>query len=358
MDNFRSYASAALEPVTDGLTVVEGANGEGKTNLLEALGYLATLRSFRGAPGEALVAEDAEQAVVRAEGMRESRRLLVEAEINRRGRDRIRVNRQTLSKRAELAEAFQVTVFAPEDLVLIKGGPGERRGYLDELLAGLHPRHAAAQADLERVLKQRNALLKQVQGSRRLEGDTALTLEVWDHKMSEAGEALVRARRALCEALVEVVGAAYGALAAAAPRQERTHIGIAYRGSWEGSLADALQAARPDDLRRGVSTVGPHRDEVELTIGGTPARTHASQGEQRSLALALRLGGHRLATQRIGSAPVLLLDDVFSELDPHRSRALLAALPAGQAVLTTASGVPEGADPGLIVRIEHGRLVA
>ena len=356
LEDFRNYLSAELEPEPAGLTVIVGANGEGKTNLLEAIGYLATLRSFRGAPGEALVRVGATTGVVRAQARRDARNLLVEAELHPSGRDRVQVNRQPLKRSRDLLGALQVTVFSPDDLELVKGGPAGRRRYLDELLVALHPRHDATQTELDRVLKQRNALLRQAAG--RLTPEVRATLDVWDTKLAAAGEALVTARKGLTTALEPLVSDSYARVAAAARLRGATvDVGLGYAPSWQGALAEALALARTEDLRRAVTTVGPHRDDLLSWIGGLPTRTHASQGEQRSLALALRLGGHRLVTDRIGSSPVLLLDDVFSELDPDRSSALLEALPTGQALLTTASSPPPGSRPGLVVKVEGGELL-
>jgi len=330
--------------------VIAGENGEGKTNLLEAVGYLATLRSFRGAPGEALIRSGAAQAVVRADGAREGRRVLIEAELRPSGRDRVQVNRQALRRTRDLLGALQVTVFAPDDLRLIKGGPQERRELLDDLLVALHPRHDAARVEVERVLRQRGALLRSAAGHIRPSEDVLTTLDVWDTKLADAGTALVRAREGLVEALGPRCNEAYHELGLAAESRGRAVIRFDYRRSWSGGLLDALREARIDDLRRGVSTVGPHRDDLAIDLGGLPARTHASQGEQRSLALALRLSGHRIVTDRIGSSPILLLDDVFSELDPLRAAALLRVLPPGQTLLTSAGAVPEGAE--VIARVE------
>lgn len=352
LSDFRSYEAAEFVPHPEGLTVVAGRNGEGKTNLLEAVGYLATLRSFRGVPGEALIRHGAERAVVRAQVDRGGRGVLIEAELVASGRDRVQVNRQALRRARDLLGSFQVTVFSPDDLALVKGGPAERRDYLDELLVALHPRHDATQTELDRVTRQRNALLKSVAGVRQPPEDVVTTLDVWDRKLAVAGEALAAAREGLTRALEPFADACYAELAS--PSADR--VGLVYRRSWSGPLAEALFEARADDLRRGLTTVGPHRDELDLVIDGMPARTHASQGEQRSLALALRLAGHRVVTDRLETAPVLLLDDVFSELDDHRSAALLRALPTGQALLTTAGSLPPGVRPEAIWHVEDGKV--
>jgi len=360
--DYRNYESAELEPAPEGLTVIEGANGDGKTNLLEAIAYLATLSSFRGAPGEALIRHGAERGVVRAEVEREGRNLLLEVELHAAGRHRMMMNRQPVRRARDLLGALRVSVFSPDDLALVKGGPAGRRHYLDEVLVALRPANEALRADVERILRQRNALLKQAgwkRSGRHLSPDVASTLDVWDAKLTDAGEALAVAREDLVVALEPQVTKAYGQLAAG-----RGDVTLAYQRSWEGPLSSALAAARDDDLRRATTTVGPHRDEMSLAIAGgsrevpvpLPARTHASQGEQRSLALALRLGAHALVTETTGSSPVLLLDDVFSELDAARGAALLASLPQGQALLTTAGAAPADSSPARTVQVRSGRV--
>ena len=349
LTDFRNYVEADIS-FDPGLTALVGSNGEGKTNLLEALGYLATLQSFRGAPPDALVRCGTERATVRAEGTRDGRRILIEAEITPGGRGRVQINRQRLPRTRDLLGALRVTVFAPDDLTLVKGGPAGRRRYLDDLLVAIHPRHDALRSDLERILRQRNALLRQAAG--RLTPEISVTLEVWDAKLTEVGEALGEARAALVERLGPRLADAYERVA----RRSAT-VSARYEATWRtGGLARALVGVRREELRRGVSLVGPHRDELVLSIDGLPARTHASQGEQRSLALALRLAAHAEVTATVGEAPVLLLDDVFSELDPDRSEALLTHLPAGQTVLTTASGLPAGARPDRVLRVSGGRI--
>lgn len=349
LHDFRSYADAEL-PLAPGLTAIVGPNGHGKTNLLEAVGYLATLRSFRGAPTDALIRVGTEEAVVRAEGTNEGRAVLLEAELTTRGRGRVQVNKQRLARARDLLGWVRVTVFSPDDLELVKGGPGERRQYLDDTLVSLHRRNDALQRDLERILRQRNALLRQAGG--RLTDDVATTLDVWDAKLTETGEALADAREALVRDLAPVLAEAYAQVAGSA-----TPITATYQAPWRGAgLAAALADGRRDDLRRGITLVGPHRDELDLRIDGLPSRSHASQGEQRSLAWALRLASHLVVRDAVGTPPVLLLDDVFSELDPARSQGLLDGLPPGQTLLTTAGGLPPGARPELVVEVHDAEL--
>jgi DNA replication and repair protein RecF len=347
LHDFRNYESAELA-LPPGLTVIRGSNGEGKTNLLEAIGYLCSLDSFRGAPTEALVREGAAQAVVRGEGERQGRQLLVEAEIAPRGR--VTVNKQRLRRSSDLLDALRAGVFAPDDLELVKSGPSARRRYLDDTLVALSPKHDLLRRDLDRILRQRTALLRQSSG--RLTAGIAATLDVWDAKLAATGTALADARASLVTKLEPALAKAYADVA-----PEGGLIGAAYDAPWRAQgLTAALAASRTEELRRGVCLVGPHRDDLTLRINAMPARTHASQGEQRSMALALRLAAHRLVAEALDDVPILLLDDVFSELDPGRTEALLHHLPPGQAVLTTAGPLPRGAEPQLVVTVTAGRL--
>lgn len=347
LTDFRSYRELELE-LPPGLTVLVGDNGRGKTNLVEAVSYLSTLRSFRGAPSDALVRVGAERAVVRAEIDHDGREALVEAEVVPGGRGRVLVNRQRLARTRDLLGVVRTTVFAPDDLELVKGGPGGRRELLDDALVALRPADDLVRTEWERALRQRNALLKQVHG--RLDEAAALTLDVWDDKAARAGEQLTGLRAALVDRLVPLVRGAYAELSG-----EDSVVTMELRSGWRAEgLAAALRRHRDDDLRRGVTTVGPHRDELHLALDDLPLRTHASQGEQRCCALALRLGVHRLLAEEFGEPPVLLLDDVLSELDPDRAAALLRSLPPGQTLLTTAVGVPAGVEAALVGRVSTG----
>ena len=350
LTDFRNHEHDELE-LPPGLTAVTGANGAGKTALLEAIGFLSTLSSFRGATGDVLVRSGASSAVVRGEVERDGRELLIECEISG-GRTVAQLNRQRGARRRDLLDALRVSVFTLDDLVLVKGGPGERRRFLDDAMVQLRPRDDALRLELERVLRQRNTLLKQAAG--RLSDEIGLTLDVWDQKLVDVGVQIEARRAEISGALVPLVTEAYSRLAGAPVTVEVTH-----RPSWSGSasLAEALGGARAEDVKRRLSTVGPHRDDVDLVLSDLPARTQASQGEQRSLAVALRLGVHRLVTDRVGVSPVLLLDDVFSELDAGHSRALIELLPEGQALLSTAGELPEGIEPQCRLSLAGGKIL-
>jgi DNA replication and repair protein RecF len=358
LTDFRCYSEVDLVLPT-GVTVVSGANGEGKTSLLEALGWAATTRSFRGVPDAALVRSGKEAAYLRVNVQESDREQLMEAEIRAVGRNRVRVNRHPLTRARDLLGLVRVTVFAPDDLQLVKGGPAERRAYLDDLLVAVAPRYDAVRTEVDRVLKQRNALLRQ--GMRGPDADS--TLVVFDEQLVRAGSELVRGRLRLTDRLLPVVRDAYRGLAG-----DVDAVDAAYEAEWaEGSvtpdvddveelLRTALVTRRSAELDRGVTLVGPHRDEWRVRLAGLDARTHASQGEQRTLSLGLRLAGHRVCAEVVGTEPVLLLDDVFSELDPARAEALVAELPTGQTLITTASEVPGSVHPDRRLRVRAGHV--
>jgi DNA replication and repair protein RecF len=354
LHDVRNYHDISFD-LAVGVTAVLGDNGQGKTNLAEALAYLATLDSFRGATTDALVRVGAEQAVIRARLNVDDREVWIEAELSRQGRQRVLVNRQRLTRTRDLLGMVRVSVFAPDDLAMIKQGPGERRRFLDDTLVALAVKHDATRLELDRIVRQRNTFLKQVGGGRgRLDDTEELTLEVWDAKLVEVGERLGHARAVLVAHLGPLTAQAYEDLAGTSVAVE-----LRYEPAWRSvGLGAALKAARVDDLRRQVTTVGPHRDDVEFLLAGMPARTHASQGEQRTLALSLRLAAHRLITDRTGTAPLLVLDDVLSELDPSRATALLAQLPPGQVIITSASPLPPDARPDHTLVIRNGQVAS
>lgn len=343
--DFRSFHSAYFTPDPDGTTVLLAPNGTGKTSLLESVGYLGTGRSFRGATRDAMIRTGADDAYVRATVHDVGSEVLMEAQLSRHGRSRVQVNRQPARTRRDLADAVAVTTFAPEDVTVVRGGPSGRRDVLDDALALLDATAGALLEDVARVLRQRGALLRQLHG--RLDTAAAATLDVWDERLAMLGDDLAQRRGRLAVALDAVVGDLYCTLAAAV-----VPVGLAYAPSWSNGLEEALATSRNDDVRRGVSTIGPHRDDVLLTIDGRDARTQSSQGEQRSLALAIRIAVHQRVTDVRGRPPLLLLDDVFSELDPGRATRLLELLPIGQALLTTAVPPPPGLERADVVDVE------
>jgi DNA replication and repair protein RecF len=336
---FRSHVALEWEPHA-AVNVIVGDNGAGKTNLLEAVSYLATLRSFRGAPDEALVSHGAESAVVRGSVVHGPASTLIEIELRRRGPRRVQVNRSRLARSADLIGHVRIVAFLPEDLDIVKRGPALRRDLLDDAAVQLWPASYVERAEFERALRHRNAFLKQ--GS-----PDAVTLSVWDERFCQsAGRMMVRRARAL-SALSVHLGPAHEAVAG-----QKESVELTYRSSWTGELdagrpssdyvaelRQALEKAHRVDRDRRQTTVGPHRDDPTFLLAGHDARHHASQGEQRTLALAMRLATHRAITDSTDAHPILLLDDVFSELDPTRAAALTDALPEAQTLITTA-------DPG------------
>ncbi len=348
LTDFRSYAAAevALEP---GPSALVGPNGSGKTNLVEAVCYVASLASHRVGLTAPLVRLGAERAVVRAAVVRDGRRALVELELAPGRTARARVNAAPVPRPREVLGLLRTVLFAPEDLAMVKGDPAERRRMLDDLLVARAPRFAGVRADYERVLKQRNALLKSAAAARR-SGDLS-TLDAWDAHLARTGGELMWARIELVDALRPLVDKAYAAVAdgsEATTLEYRTSLadGMA-TGTDRTALTTALLAElarrRGEELDRGVSLVGPHRDDLVLGLGGLPARGYASHGESWSYALALRLAAYELLRSD-GSEPVLVLDDVFAELDAGRRGRLARLVTVAEQVLVTAAvpaDVPE-----------------
>jgi DNA replication and repair protein RecF len=350
LHDFRSYEQIdlALEP---GGNVFVGPNGQGKTNLVEAIDYLSTLGSHRVATDAPLVRSGADRAVIRADVRRDGRSALLEVEIVPGGSNRARVNKSPLPRARELIGLLRTVMFSPEDLALVKGDPSERRRFLDTLLVTRTPRLAGARADYDRVLRQRNSLLKTA-GLAHRSGSGAgslATLEVWDEHLAQAGADLLAGRLELVEALRPYVGSGYGKIAAT--NGTRVDVGLTYKASFDlpsgspdrevlaAALLAAIAARRGDELERGISLVGPHRDDVVLSIGDLPARGYASHGESWSLALALRIAAYDLLRSD-GDDPILILDDVFSELDKDR-RDHLADLVGGAEQFLVTAPVPQ-----------------
>jgi DNA replication and repair protein RecF len=363
VSDFRSWASAdlALEP---GPTVLVGSNGQGKTNLVEALGYVATLSSHRVPTDAPLVRAGAERAAVRAAIVADGRELRVEIEIAPGRANKAKLNGSPVTRPRDILGALRWVLFAPEDLAIVRGDPNERRRFLDDLVVARSPRMAGVRADYDRVLKQRAALLKSSGAARRSGGGSDLrTLDVWDSHLAEQGSQLLHARLEALRALRPHAVAGY---AEVAPQSALLRLDYSSSlaevlpeltdgsatpdtGLIEAALLAELARVRQAELERGVNLVGPHRDDVELALGELPVRGYASHGEGWSVALALRLGSYELlrADSPAGADPVLVLDDVFAELDANRREQLaLVASKAEQAIVTAAviSDVPEQLD--------------
>jgi DNA replication and repair protein RecF len=336
--DFRSHPAVEFRP-DPGVNVLVGANGSGKTSLLEAIGYLATLTSFRRSPDSALVRAGADAAITRGEFSSGPSEALVEIETPAAGRRRVLLNGKGGRSRADIAEVVAMVAFLPDDLDLVKRGPSYRREFLDDLAAQTWPVAGSEQADYDRAIRQRNALLRR-------EGRHAdvATLDVLDERVGRLG-AIVLARRLAAVALVAPEVSGLYADLGETPEAIGWRYASAGLGPLEGEpaaaelagpLLEAIAAARRADLDRRTTTVGPHRDDVVITLGGREARTMASQGEQRSITLGMRLAAAAILTERRGTTPVVLLDDVFSELDAARGHRLVARFPEGQVFVTTA----------------------
>ena len=360
LTDFRSYAGVELA-LGPGVTALVGPNGQGKTNLVEAIGYVATLTSHRVSTDAPLVRMGAERAIVRAAVVRDGRSTLVEIEITPGRANRARINRGPVPRAREVIGLLRTVLFAPEDLALVKGDPGERRRFLDDLLTARSPRFAGVRADYDRVLKQRTALLKSAGSAIRRGSGDVRTLDVWDAHLATAGAELLAGRLRLVDDLTAPVAEAY---AQVSDKQGDAVIG--YRCALGDDLVDAVRDApsggrellqarlleatgrmRPQELDRGVCLVGPHRDDLVLSLGQLPAKGYASHGESWSYALALRLASYELLRHEGGGDPVLVLDDVFAELDVGRRERLAALVGGAEQVLVTAA-VPQDVPEALV----------
>jgi DNA replication and repair protein RecF len=376
LSDFRNYATADVQLVA-GPNLFVGRNGQGKTNLVEAIGYLSTLGSHRVASDQALIRAGLDAAIIRARLEHGERSVLVEVQINRSGANRAQVNR-VAAKPRDLPRYAASVLFAPEDLALVRGDPGGRRRYLDQLLVQLHPRLAGVLADYDRVVRQRSTLLKSVRAARVADAQLT-TLEVWDERLAELGSQVIVERAALVERIRPHVAEAYRGIAG---DDHRADLGLrlSIQGDSDdddpvdagdplpsiapeevrGAFTAALARVRRAELDRGLTLVGPHRDDLVLTLNGLPARGYASHGESWSFALALKLAA--AATLRADSPlgdPVVILDDVFAELDQSRRRRLAEGIADYEQVLITAAVLDDVPDQlrAHTVHIRAGAIV-
>lgn len=377
LTSFRSWAQVDLT-LHPGVTTIIGSNGRGKTNLVEAIGYLATLGSHRVATDAPLVMQGAASATVQATVVRDGRSTLLEIDITPGKANKARLNRNAVTRPRDLLGSLTTVLFAPEDLALVKGDPDVRRRFLDDILISRTPRFAGVRADYERVLKQRNTLLKSSLAARRggRVPDAALaTLEVWSHSLATLGAELTHGRLSLVADLLPHVTHAhdvvsdqqgpvtftYNAYASQVTQLLGRDSGVPHQDQIETALLEAIAQRGQDELDRGVTLVGPHRDDLQIDLRGMPAKGYASHGESWSIALALRLGCFDLLTDPSdpGSTPVLILDDVFAELDARRRRRLVEQIVRAEQVIITAavaSDVPEVL-AGRRLQIDDARVI-
>ncbi len=377
LTDFRNYKTLEVD-LHPGANLFVGSNGQGKTNLVEALGYLSTLGSHRVSTEHAMIRQGQDAAIVRARLTHLEREVLAEVQINRSGANRAQVNRSAIKTR-ELPRFFSSVLFAPEDLAVVRGEPAGRRKFLDELLVLRTPRMSAVIADYERVLRQRNTLLKSARTAGVREHQLG-TLEIWDERLVALGSEIVDARSRLVTELAPEVDAAYSAIAGAdhaarlssylsffaatadddAADESATRAGVIPAEVAAEAFRAALAGQRRSEIDRGVTLVGPHRDDLVLSLNGLPARGYASHGESWSLALALKLASAAvLRRESTVGDPVLILDDVFAELDESRRTRLADAIAGFEQVLITAAvfdDVPSDLATH-IVRITAGEVV-
>ena len=348
LHGYRSYDTLEV-PLLAGVTAFLGRNGQGKTNIVEAVDYLSRLSSHRVSSDAPLVKQGADQAVIRAAVVKDGREALIEVEINPGRSNRARVNRAPLPRSRDLVGIVRTVLFSPEDLALVKGEPSDRRRFLDDLMVLRTPRMAGVKADYERVLRQRNALLKNAAADRRRGGDYFdSTLSVWNEQLVRLGAELTAFRAGLVADLVPLLAGAYASVAKDAGRNEATLRylpSVPVAGPTEGPaprdeiaelfLAE-LDRRRAEEVQRGITLVGPHRDELALSVGTLPVKGYASHGESWSFALALRLASYDLL-RADGDDPILILDDVFAELDTDRRERLAELVAGAEQVLVTAA---------------------
>lgn len=357
LTDFRNYSTASLE-LSRGVNVFVGSNGQGKTNLVEAVEYLSTMASHRVASTAPLIRAGCDSAILRAKVQAahdDPRIISVEMEVAHGRSNVARLNRAPVARPRDIVGALRTVVFSPVDLAIVRGDPSDRRGWLDSLVVTRWPRMAGIRQDLDRVLKQRNALLKSMAGRsmRPSGGDAETTLAAWNEQFAAVGAELLHARLDALADVVPHVQHAYETIAPVNNQVQATYKtgldldGVTdsddVRAALEERLLLAMEERRVDELNRGVTLVGPQRDDIELFVGVLPAKGYASHGECWSLALALRLGSFALVRED-GTEPVLVLDDVFAELDTSRRDRLAGAIfDAEQVLITAAVGadVPE-----------------
>ena len=349
--NFRNYEFAKIESIPPGIVAIVGNNGQGKTSIIEAIGYLSNKSSFRGASKEVIIRYGQDQSVIRG-GLVSSqgRDLLIEASISKIHPDKFFINKQQQTRVSQVSKTVPTTVFSSHDIEIVRGAPSLRRNFLDSGVSMIYPKGDSVISAVEKILRQRATLLKQSGG--RITPEISSTLEVWDRQLSIYGEQLVDYRQELLNRITPYISKAYQEIS-----KSGDQISLTYIKSWKGYLIDELGKSRADDLRRQVNSIGPHRDDLDINLNSHPVKHNGSQGEQRTAAFALKVALHSLYREITGEDPILLLDDVFSELDEDRSMALLGSISAKQTFITTTGVIPNAVKPSLRISVKQGSIV-
>ena len=342
LTDVRSYLDVQVE-LEPGITTLLGRNGRGKTNFVEALAYCATLGSHRVSTDAPLIRQGAPHGVIRARVVDGEHRTTIDLALYRDQPKKARINQSPVTRVRDVLGVVQIVIFAPEDLAIVKGDPADRRRFLDDVLIQRRPAYAGIKADYERVLKQRNALLKSARANRRSSSTSSMmqTLEVWNEQLIETGTAMIVERCGGIEAMQPHLVERYAFLADGAQAVMQYDSALAETPTtdpdvWQSAFSEHLAQRQPEELDRGITLVGPHRDDIALSVNGLPAKGYASHGESWSLALALQLASADIFIEQ-GRSPVLILDDVFAELDAKRRSQLASLIRAHEQVLITAA---------------------
>ena len=348
ISNFRNIAAMRLVPAVNGVTAITGFNGHGKSSVIEALAYALSGKSFRNSPKDSMITKGKDQSIVRTSLVSADREILVELALNKGRADKLMSNRNSVT-RSELSRLAPLTIFTPRDIEIIAGPPSERRDFIDTALVTMGPRAGESVENFERLLRHRASLLRDIATS----NDPSLPemLEIFDARLAEEGERLTRMRLALLAKIEPELSDQYAGISG-----KSDQVTITYSSTWGQDLRAALVVSRLEDVRKGATSVGPHRDEIIFTLKGLNARYEASQGEQRTLAFSLKMGLHKVIKDRIGEDPIVLLDDVFSELDEKRIEKVLEVSDNAQVVVTTSIDQQVDSRVKLKLKIVGGEL--
>lgn len=350
--DFRNYTSIFFNPIPEGIVAIIGNNGQGKTSLLEALGYLSTKNSFRGASKDVMIRYGQNESIIRGEFTSSTGRdLLIEASMSKLRADKFLINKQPQVRTSSLNHVIPITIFSAQDIEVVRGAPALRRGFLDSGVSMIFPKGDSIITSLDKVLRQRTTLLKQSGG--KPTSEIISTLDVWDQQLSHYGNQLVELREQLVDLIMPYFRKAYRDISGSGDE-----VSLSYFRSWQGDLFKELQNNRNEDLKRQINTIGPHRDDLEINLNNHLARHAGSQGEQRTSAYSLKVALHTLYREISQEDPILLLDDVFSELDEQRCKSLIGSICATQTFITTTGKIPEINRPTSRIFVHQGAFVA